>query len=231
MYRYRYNTSYHHKSRRAKRTTKLAVFLSVLVFIAAAGIGYDLIKQYFRKDSPVSQAEYSTVEGASINLFRTEFFQFQTDRSWQEVPSESKPGKYVYRSFSGPLVEHDIVIEVNNTTEVALPLVRTTRVMPVQLESNGRISPVDGAGEHCGAQLPKTTARVPLRVTQKQVSFVCSVDAVVYQVDVGVVGGTTSMSMVRPDGTRAVYHITYRNLKFTPSDEMLKAILGTFQTR
>jgi hypothetical protein len=230
MYRYKYNTSYHHKSRKARRTTKLAVVLSILMLGAGIYIVYDMYKQDSRTDAPVSQATSSTVQGASINLFRTEYFQFQTDSNWKEIPGETKSNKFVYRSFNGPLVEHDITIEVNPAPEV-MALSKTTHVMPVQIESTGRLSIVDGPGDHCNKNVPKTEARVPLRVTQRQVNFICSIDAVIYQVQVGVVGGSTDMSITRPDGTKAVYRITYRNLKFTPDDNMIRNIITTFQAR
>lgn len=170
------------------------------------------------------------MQGASINLFRTEYFQFQTDSSWKEVTSESKEKKYVYRSFNGPLVEHDITVEINPQPE-PVTMVRTTHVLPVQLEANGTMTVTNGAGEHCGKLVPKTAARAPQQVTQRQVSFVCSVDAVLYQVRLGVVGGTTDMIMTRPDGTKATYRFTYRNLKFTPDDSMVRNIVSTFVTR
>lgn len=230
MYRYKYNKSYHHKSRRARRTTVLAVFFSIFVLGAAAYIAYDLYKGNSNKEEPVSQPAFSSVQGASINLFRTEYFQFQTDSSWKEVTSETKEKKYVYRSFKGPLVEHDITVEVNPAPEV-VTLGRTNHVMPVQIEASGQLTIEDGAGDHCGKQVPKTAARLPQTVTQRQVTFTCSVDAVLYQVQVGVVGGTTDMIISRPDGTKATYRITYRNLKFTPDDAILRNIISTFQTR
>lgn len=230
MYRYKYNKSYHHKSKRARRTTVFAVFVGITVIAGIGYIAYDIFKEVNKKDKPVSREVYSSVQGASINLFRTEYFQFQTDKTWQEVPSETRTGHFVYRSFKGPLVEHDIIVDINPAPEVTA-LSRTTRIMPVQIESDGRLTIVDGAGEHCGAQTPKTAAHVPVRITQKQVSFICSVDAVLYQVQVGVIGGTSEMLITRPSGAKATYRITYRNLKFTPDDSVLRNIITTFQAR
>lgn len=230
MYRYKYNKSYHHKSRRARRTTVLAVLFSVLVVGAASYIVYDLIKQNTKKDTPTSQSTVSSVQGASINLFRTEYFQFQADSSWKEIVEESKNNKFVYRSYNGPLIEHDLQVEINPEPEI-MPLARTTHVLPVEIASSGRFSVVDGAGSHCGTQVPKGTPELPLKVTQRQVSFICSVDAVIYQVQVGVVGGSTDLLITRSDGSKATYRITYRNLKFTPDDNMVRNLISTFQTR
>jgi hypothetical protein len=232
MYRYKYNTSYHHKSKKARRVTVVAVIACIGVLVAGVYVGIDVYKQLTRKDTTESREVYSSVQGASINLFRTEYFQFQANKNWQEVPGEEKPGHFVYRSFNGPLVEHDMVIDVNSAAVEIVSLARTTRVLPVQIESNGKLSVVDGAGEHCGTLVPKTnTVKLPVRVTQKQVSFICSVDAVLYQVQVGVVGGDTKMVITRPNGAKASYQITYRNLKFTPDDAEIRSIVETFQAR
>ena len=231
MYRYKYNTSYHHKSRRARRST---VFASVFV-LAVVGIAgyiiYDIIKQNSKANSVVSQPSFSSVQGASVNLFRTSYFQFQADDGWKEIPSESKEGHYVYRKFKGPLVEHDLVVDVNQPNKEVPALSRTNHVMAVEVDSTGRLNIVSGAGEHCNKQLPKETPNLPLQVTQKQVSFICNPDAVLYEVKLGVVGGSTQMQLPRPDGSRATYAITYRNLKFTPDDSVLRNIIDTFQTR
>ena len=231
MYRYKYNTSYHHKSRRARRSTVIAGALFLLTIGAAAFIAIDTFMQASKKHDATSQPTFSSVQGAAVNLFRTEYFQFQADNNWKEIPNETTKGRYVYRSYKGPLVEHDIVIEVNSSKDEALPNIRTNHVMPVEIDSTGKFNIISGAGEHCKVLLPKGTPNLGLIVTQKQVTFPCSPDSVLYEAKLGVVGGTTKMQMPRPDGTRATYVITYRNLKFTPDDSMLRNIVETFQTR
>ncbi len=231
MYRYKYNTSYHHKSRRARRSTVLAAALIVVTLGGAIYIAIDTYIQSTKKQAATSQPTFSSVQGASVNLFRTEYFQFQADDNWKEIPTETTKGHYVYRSYKGPLVEHDIVIDVNSNKEEALSNVRTNHVMPVEIDSTGKFNIVSGAGEHCRVPLPKNTPNLPLIVTQKQVTFACSPDSVLYEVKLGVVGGNTKMQMPRPDGSRATYNITYRNLKFTSDDIALRGIAETFQTR
>ena len=231
MYRYKYNKSYHHKSQRARKTGAFAFLVCVLVFIAIGLIAKDVYKQLNTKQAPVSQASYSTVQGASINLFKTEFFQFQAGEAWREATTETKDGHYVYRSFKGTLVERDLTIDVNKVTPEVPPLVRTTRVMPVTVESDGRLSIVEGAGEHCNTQMPKNAPLLPTRITAKQVTFICTPDAVIYQVLVGVISGTTNMPIVRPNGTKATYTIQYRDLTVSPNDNQLRNIISTFQSR
>lgn len=231
MYRYKYNKSYHHKSKKARRTTVLAIVFCIAVLSGVGYVGYDIFRQSTKKDTPVSREVYSSVQGSSINLFRSEYFQFQADKSWQEVQQESKKNHFVYRSFKGPLVEHDMIIDINPENPDILANTRTTHIMPITVDATGQVEIANGVGEHCGTKLPKNGPRSPTRLTEKQVSFNCAVDAVLYQVQIGVVGGTTDMALTRPDGTKAIYRITYRNLKFTPDETTIRNIMQTFQLR
>lgn len=231
MYRYKYDKSYHHKSRRARRTTIMAAFFSILVLGAAGYIAYDVAQQMFQPEAPVSRTNHSSVQGDSINVFSTVYFQFQADDSWKEITSEEKDGHYVYRSYKDTLVVRDIMIDVNKKTPEPTALVRTSHVYPVTVDPAGRLLRQGGAGEHCKTLLPKNTPLVPLVVKQKQVSFVCTPDANLYQAVVGVIGGDTSVVMPRPNGSKATYKITYRDLTITPVEAPLNSIIESFQTR
>lgn len=230
MYRYKYNTSYNHKSRRASRATFLAGFVATLVVAGVGYIVYDLIK-HRNIEQPVSQTSFSSVQGASVNIFRTPYYQFQASDSWKEVPSESKENRYVYRSYKGPLVERDLVININRGSGEVVPLVRTTRVLPVNTNGEGRLLADGTADKHCKDSMPKNAANIPTQVTQRKVTFICTPDAIVYQVEVGLIGGSTNMLLTRPDGSKASYSITYRDLTFNSSDADLRNIVQTFQTR
>ncbi len=229
MYRYKYNRSYHHKSRKARRSVIMAVVFVTVVLSGAGYIAYDVARQTMNKSATVSQASYSSVQGTSINLFRTQYFQFQADDSWKEVAAESRDGHYVYRSMKGTLVTRDITIDVNNTKPESVALLRTNHIMPVTIDASGRLLPQGGAGDHCKTAMPKGAPVVPTPVTQRQVRFVCTPDSVLYQVAVGVVGGSTNMQLTRNDGTKAVYTITFRDLTVESTDAPLRSILTSFQ--
>ncbi len=205
--------------------------VTVVTLSGVAFIGYDTYKSLNNKQQPVSKPQYSSVKGASINLFKTKYFQFQANDKWKEVTTETKEGHYVYRGFNGALVERDLVIDINKTTEEVAPLVRTTRVMPIEVIDDGHIRVVEGAGEHCSAALPKNAPLNPTKITSKNVSFICTPDAVVYQVSIGLVKGTTTFPLLRPGGVKATYTITYRDLTVAPNDTQLRDIVSTFQTR
>ena len=231
MYKYKYNTNGFSKKRRARRSTFFASLLVIATIGVVSVIVIDIYRQSTKKQEITSKQTVTSVQGTSINLFKTEYFQFQTDSTWSAVITESTKTHFVYRSLKGPLVQHDLTIDINDTNEDVLQNVRTNRVLPVVVDSAGKFNIVGGAGEHCKATLPKGTPNLPLAVVQKQVGFICNPDSVMYEVKLGVVGGTTQVQMPRPDGTAAIYAITYRNLKFTPDDSVFQNIVDTFQTR
>ncbi len=231
MYRYKYNKSYHRKSKRARRTTFFAVSATAVVVVAIGYVALDVFKSLRNVPQPVSQPQYSSVQGATVNLFKTEYFQFQAGESWKAIPTETREGHYVYRSYKGLLVERDITVDVNKTTPEVAPLVRTTRVMPVEIEADGRLAVVEGAGEHCVNAMPKGAPLVPTKITSKKVSFICTPDAAIYQVSVGEVGGSTNLSMLRSNDQKATYSITYRDLTVASNDSHLRNIVSTFQAR
>lgn len=231
MYRYKYDKSYHHKSRKAHRRVILAGFFATTVLGIGGYIAYDVFRQIYDKQAPVSTANHSSVQGTSINLFTTPYFQFQTDDSWKEVGAEQKEGHYVYRSFKGTLVVRDLTIDVNKKTPDTTALVRTTHVYPTIVDPSGQLIAQGGAGDHCKTLMPKNAPKVPTEVKQRQVTFTCTPDASLYQAVVGVIGGTNNIKLPRPDGTSANYSITYRDVTITPTEAPLKAIIETFQTR
>lgn len=231
MYRYKYDKNYHHKSRRSRRTTALAVFVTTIVIGIAGYIAYDVISQLFDRQAPVSRANYSSVQGDSVNLFSSPYFQFQADDTWKEMSGEETPTHFVYRSYKSTLVTRDITIDINKGQPEATPLVRTTRVYPVTVDGSGKLISQGGTSDHCNTLMPKNALQVPTPVVQHQVSFVCNPDAIIYQVVVGLIGGNTNISIPRPNGSNANYMITYRDLTINSSDAALRTIIQSFQTR
>ncbi|NBU33135.1 hypothetical protein EB118_01495 [bacterium] len=231
MSKYKYNSSGFGKRSRSKRSTFFVILLAFVTIGIVLAIALDIRGQSAKKQEVISKLINSSVQGVSVNNFKTEYFQFQTDSTWSAVASESTKTHFVYRSFKGPLVQHDLSIDVNDFKEEVLQNIRTNRVLPVEVDSTGKLNIISSAGEHCKTALPKGAPTLPFSVVQKQVSFVCNPDSVLYEVRIGVVNGTTRMQLPRPDGTKALYSITYRNLKYSPDDVMLQNVIETFQTR
>ncbi len=231
MYRYKYDKSYHHKSRQASRTGKFAAFVCFILLLGGLYVAYDTLTQVNAKTDAVSSVTHSSVQGESTNLFRTEYFQFQANDNWKEISTETKPGHYRYASYNKSLLELDLTVDINGAVKEVLPLMRNTHVLPVTITAEGKLNISGNSGEHCKNAMAKNSPNIPTRITERQVSFVCTPDAVVYQVAVGVISGSTTMAIPRPGGPKTTYTITYRDLTVDPTDNQLLPIIASFQSR
>ncbi len=190
---------------------------------------FDRIREVVDKQQPESQTTVSAVEGATTTLFSNEFFQFQADKTWVEIPEVSRPpNKYVYKSKNGPLVQHVLTVYVGAAPSNEL---LGTRVYPVEVLATGSFTNASGVSEHCRAGVASKAKNEPESIKYKNVSFLCNAGGVNYRVLVGVNGGGPTITMPRPGGKEANYTIIYDDVTAYPSDNKIDAIVGTFQTR
>jgi hypothetical protein len=225
---YRHNDTLHKHKVREKKVRKFVFFTVFLAFIISAIIAGDYLWGRLTNKSVVSNISTSTVQSATVNIFRTPYYQFQADDSWSEVvDDEEEDTKYVYRSMNGPLVEHQLTVYVNdpNTKKYA-----ATRVLPVEL-LKGRFKQVAELGSHCNSDVPEGQRLDELVLTYNQVTFNCNLDSNVFRVFVGVIGGTNEIEAIRPDGKTAVYTIIYDDLRYLPNGSQIDSIIETFQIR
>lgn len=172
----------------------------------------------------VSVESTSSVQSATINLFRTPYFQFQADRSWVEVPEVSTPTKFIYRSSNGPLLEHQLTVYVNERPPAKLA---ATHVYTVALDGR-KFSEVHPADKHCNSET-KGLNNEPKVITYNEVTFNCDLGSSTFSSFVGLQGGTNEMAITRPNGEQAVYSIVYDDLTFSPSPNQINSIMKTFQ--
>lgn len=218
-----------------KRRKVLSFLRGVLFFLLlAALVGISLfIYDLFNQDgegqtSSETTRAVSTTIGTGFQTQQTPYYKIETPNKWKAITAESKDGHYVYRQMNGSLVEQDLVIEVNNSAQVVLATTHINRVVPIIVNNEGGIDIVNTALDHCKKVAPDV--KNPKLVTMDRVTFPCSPDSRGYEVVVGLVNGTNIMTLPRPDGSVAVYKITYRNLKANESPQDLLSILKTFQT-
>lgn len=224
--RYYYKISSHSKKRYLRR---VYIFIAVLLSITLAIFAYIKIDAYLQKNQNAPSA--TTTEkttgyfAPTTKIFRTQYFQFQSDDSWVEMPAESSSTEYVYRGFRNNLIEQELIIYVG----VIPSNLSGTRVLPVSIKEDKQFS-INQVSDHCN----KATGG-PI-IGQAQVSFqdvtmLCDVDGTQYQVLVGLIGGTTNLTLSRPDGTNEVYAIYYKNVKASPDSIQFSQIVSSFQTR
>jgi hypothetical protein len=221
----------HAKQRRFLRFAKIVVF--VIILLIALGISAIVIDSLIEKNksAPPSEATKpvtSTVE-PSVEIFTSEYFQFQTDKNWRAIANESTNTKFVYRRGTDNLVSADMTVYINSSPNDT----QATRVLPVTVGEDGFRLNASFVSEHCNSKLPKdiksTTGELP--ITLNSVRFLCDVDGTNYTVIVGLENGTEAMKLNRPDGTSANYVIFIRDLRSSPNPKEFENIIDTFQVR
>lgn len=227
MPRYYHDHSYHHQIR-FLRKARFTLIMLVLV-AAAAGIYlvYDSIRAGKRANTPSKPtALVTSAYAVPVEVFSTKYFQFQADKNWTFIASESNDKKFVYRSLRKNFIEHEFILYVNSTD--AMP--EATHVLPVTLDADGTLVP-DKASDHCKKVLKPTDARGIQMMTYMDVMFLCDPDANHYTVVVGLKGGKSSMDLSQPDGKTVRYGMIYRNVTAEPDDAEIITIVRSFQPR
>lgn len=224
--KYDYQISSHSKKRYIKR---VYILVLTIVLIALAVFAYIKIDAYLQKsqNNPNNTTTEKTTAyfAPKTKIFRTQYFQFQSDESWVEIPSESSSSTYVYRSFRNNLIEQELIIYVGD-----IPAnLNGTRVLPVSIDQDKQLS-INQVSEHCNKAVGGPNVG-EAQVSFQEVTMLCDVDGTQYQVLVGLIGGTTKLTLPRPDGSNKAYAIYYKNVKASPDAIQFSQIVSSFQTR
>ena len=201
------------------------LFLSIL---AGSAYGYLWVTNGMNDGQQVAVASQPTtrVIESTNKVFTKPAYQFQTDKTWYEVPNESSSNKHVYRSRRANLIEHELVIYVNQAPND----LAATRVLPVKLANDGSLE-AGTVSDHCVKAAGGSRIDKP-QITMSQTGFRCLADASVYSVLVGMVGGNSVISPKKPDGSAATnFSILYTNVKAVPDAAQLENIIGSFRAR
>jgi hypothetical protein len=224
----KYNNHLNYQDRRHFLFKVRLVFFCILIIglLAAVYMYFTVVVQRESNTEDVTTSgQTNSYFAPSVNIFRSPYFQFQAGNTWVEVPTESTPNKFVYRSLRSNLIEHELVVYVN---QIPADL-SANRVLPVNIKSGGELLPIS-VSEHClkaaGAQSMQDK-----EVLMDRVKFLCDSDSTNYTVLAGMVDGTSTIQLPRPDGTTASYVIRYTNLKATPESSQLIQITDSFQSR
>lgn len=227
-----YNQKGNRTRHRLGRALQILFFLGFLVgFVLAAYLVYDVWRQSKASDteSAATTPITTTIQSDSV-LQRTPYFEFYASRKWRPVTDLTKDGRYVFREINNQTGGQEFTVEVNESDPEVLALVQTTRVLPVLIGDSGELVPKN-LSDHCNKAVPNATERVPRMVTYQKVTFACSMDGRLYNAVVGLEGGTSTISLKRPDGTTAAYRMSYRNFTATPNSGDFISIVKSFKTR
>ncbi len=222
---------YHESSHRKKKFLKRAYIavMVVLLLVIAVGIAFkvdSMLKRERNSQEATTSAVTTSYFAPSTQIFRTKYFQFQTNKIWAEAPADSTENKFVYRSMRNNLIEHELNIYVKETPAN----LSATRVMPVTT-INGNKELVPGTvSKHCREKAGAMTAADKI-VNMDGIDMLCNVDNTQYSVIVGKKGEGTILTLTRPDKQKLTYVIYYTNVTANPEASQLVDILNTFQTR
>lgn len=204
----------------------------IAILTAIGFLAYDIYKGSKASDtaSKLSNPVSSSVI-ANNNIQTSPYFQFQAPTKWRAIANETKDGHYVYRQYNSQLVEQDLTIDVNSTSQEVLALTQTSRVQSVVVTDAGSLDVVGVVSDSCKKSVKPGTEKTPQIVTINKVTFPCNPDSTSYTVVVGISGGSNIMVLPRPGGKSAPYKITYRNLSALPNSRDFLSIISTFETR
>lgn len=223
----RYNQHFNYRKRKRFLHHLRLVFILFVLFVIAAGayiLRDNLASSNFNPSEQTTSSQTTSYVAPSVRVFRSPYFQFQANRTWTEDSNSSHNGRYVYKSFRSGLIEHELIIYVNNPPGD----LSVTRVLAALPSGNYGLKPLK-VSEHCGKSFNFSGSQ--RTVNLEQVTFNCFRDDTRYTVLVGVPGGTTNISLPRPDGSSAAYTIYYSNVTATPDSVQIEEIMNSFQTR
>ena len=229
----KYNNHLNYRDRKKLRIkTRAIATIAVVVFIGFAAFFYvDFQKSNSKNtEDSITSEKTNSVVTSKISVFKSPFFQFQANENWREVPSESSPNKFLYRSFRSSLLEHELAVYVNQIPNDVM----SSRVLPVEIINNNNTSIFKPqiVSEHCLSALTSGGKKIEVeQIIFNKVNFLCHSASNQYNVIVGEINGGTNMTMKRPDGSTAVYSIFYKDLRAVNSSIEINQIVSTFQTR
>ncbi len=226
MSNYYHDVNYHPRKRYVKRVKKLVIFLLLVIILIIAILIIDSFRENAESSVPSKlTGEVNSVFAPKIEVFQTEYFQFEANKHWKFIANESDKNKFVYRSFNQHLVEHQLNVYVNDPVAE----LEATRVLPVTIKNGTKFEPLE-VSEHCAKSVAAGQAG-PRRLVLSTVSFMCLPNSVAYKVSVGLKDGQSPIEVTRPNGARATYGISYLNVTYSPNDQQIMEIMKTFQIR
>lgn len=207
-------------------------FLILGLLVGGAFFAYDAYRQSKQSDVPSQESKAVTSLIVSNSQLQTSaYFQFQSPTNWKAIANESRSNHFVYRQYNGPLLEQELIVDINREVPESLASVQTSRVLPVTVSASGKLTTKGSISPHCKQIIKGGQVLNALVVTYNNVKFACNPGTTTYYAVVGLVGGTNDLVLPRPDGSKATYNITYKNLKAQPTDGDFDNIIDTFETR
>lgn len=226
---YRHHINTYHRLKRARRIKKLSLVILVIFLFIIGFIIFDWIKNSLNNETTVGNSSEATVRSASINIFRTPYFQFQTDKTWRAINEASTDNRrYVYRSYEDILVQHELIVEVDSVEREVLANTQAAYVLPVEIVTN-TLKSVGSISPHCKTIINNENDRKQRYINYKETEFPCNPDSSVFVVVAGLIGGNEVIEYDTASDAKRTLKITYRDSTFSPTGRPLSSIINSFQ--
>jgi hypothetical protein len=205
--------------------------LSTVLIIAILGAGIFLCDFYHTKQTPQTPTTKTTIKKITFEdkSFSTPYFSFKDSATWNFISSQSTANKFVFQKYlsRSSLVQHQLIVYIN-TTPPPLDLA-TSRVLPVEINEDGKSFKASKVSDHCGSSYgPSEIHRISIRQIEGA-KLLCDPDQGQFRVIFSQVGGDYNLRLKRGDATVANYIIIYQNQKIDPNSDTLMQIANSFQ--
>jgi hypothetical protein len=226
---YKHTVNNYNRRKRAVKVRRVAVILTGLTALVSIAIGIDwFLNSISNKDTIVTKENTSSVQSASVSVYRTQYFQFQAPEEWVFISSQSTDKKFVYMKKDDALVTQRFTVYVDRPKaeqEVDIPL---TNVLPVERADEGRLK-AGVVSTHC-SDVPTDKSLGPnQRVVHEGVSFICSRDSKQYNVIIGELEEDEVLDFVTPTNSAFTLTMIYSDLTAYPNAGDIYNIISTFE--
>ena len=227
---YHHSDALHRHTKRARKARVVAVVISIFVALATLFVFVDwMLGRLSNNDTVVSSEINSTVQAASIDVYRTEYFQFQAPSDWILAANQSNDKKFVYLKQSDNSPQR-IIVYVDRVPANRESDHQITNVIPVEYGELGSFTKIGEVSDHCQNGRPEGLKGDPYRGEYKSVSFVCTPDSRQYNVIVGEYDKDEAIEVSLKDGRQITLTILYSDLSAYPGNGDLMNILSSFRT-
>jgi len=226
---YKHKVNTHHKARKAKRVTRIAIVFAFFFLGILAFIGVDFVLEASDNEPIISQETRSTVKSTTVSSFRSPYFQFQASEDWALVTNESTDDTFVYIKNTGELITQKLVVYINRDVEPRERDFKITNVLPVEVNPLGSSLILGEVSDHCNESFPNDGNRTPRRIEHENVEFVCNPDSQQYNILVGELDGNEQLNVVTEEGKEIALTIVYSDLTAYPRPGDIENILTSFR--
>lgn len=226
---YKHTVNNYNRRRRALKVRRVAIALTGITMVISIAIGVDwFLNSISNKDTVITKESTSSVQAASVSVYRSQFFQFQAPEEWVFVSSQSTDKKFVYVKNDDTLVTQRFVVYINRPKtdhEADIPI---TNVLPVTVQVENRLK-AGTVSKHCSEEPIEKSLGPNQRITYEDVSFVCSSGSKQYNVIIGESGQDEVFEFqTEPNGAFTVTMV-YSDLTAYPNAGDIYNIVSTFE--